>query len=237
MEPHRIGSPEIWLAERTRLLAEERVLTHAMARLRAVRRALPWVEVMKPYRFAAPGGDERFAELFARRGQLAVYHFMLPPGGDRICPSCAFLTDHVDGARRRFEQADLSFGDLPRDARADRRHRLQPRLRRALHARGDRGRRAAPQLRALLLSPAGPAQRQPIRARCCGSDPPHLFHLRPRGRAAARRAELARPRAEGSQRGGHDELGAAARRIRRAWARRLLRRDSPTGTPTRENEL
>jgi predicted dithiol-disulfide oxidoreductase (DUF899 family) len=105
----RIATREEWLAERLALLAQEREMTHALDRLRAARRALPWVRVETPYRFDAPGGEVTLADLFAGRSQLAVYHFMLPPESDHICDGCAFLSDHVDAARQHFEQADLSF--------------------------------------------------------------------------------------------------------------------------------
>jgi predicted dithiol-disulfide oxidoreductase (DUF899 family) len=107
--PHPIVAREEWLLARQALLAEEREVTHALDRLRAKRRALPWVEVTEPYVFDAPDGPVGLADLFGGRSQLAVYHFMLPPETDHICPGCAFLADHVDAARQHFEQADLSF--------------------------------------------------------------------------------------------------------------------------------
>jgi predicted dithiol-disulfide oxidoreductase (DUF899 family) len=114
MHQHRIATRDEWLAARQALLAEEREVTHRLDRLRAARRALPWVEVTEPYRFDAPGGDVGLADLFGTRSQLAVYHFMLPPEGDHICEGCAFLADHVDAARAHFEQADLSFAAVSR---------------------------------------------------------------------------------------------------------------------------
>lgn len=109
MAAPRIATREKWLAARQALLAQEREATHALDRLREARRALPWVEVTEPYRFAGPDGEVGLADLFAGRSQLAVYHFMLPAEDDHVCPGCAFLADHVDGARTHFEQADLFF--------------------------------------------------------------------------------------------------------------------------------
>lgn len=109
MQPHRIATREEWLVERLALLAKERELTHQLDRLRAERRTLPWVEVTEPYLFDTPAGEARLADLFGGRSQLAVYHFMLAPEHDHVCEGCAFLADHVDGARQHFEQADLSF--------------------------------------------------------------------------------------------------------------------------------
>ena len=39
---------------------------------------------------------------------------MLTPGSDHICPGCSFTVDHVDAARRHFEQADLAFTAVSR---------------------------------------------------------------------------------------------------------------------------
>lgn len=109
MQAPRIATREAWLEQRLALLAKEREMTHALDRLRAERRALPWVAVTKPYLFDTPDGEATLADLFDGRSQLAVYHFMLAPEHDHICEGCAFLADHVDAARQHFEQADLSF--------------------------------------------------------------------------------------------------------------------------------
>jgi predicted dithiol-disulfide oxidoreductase (DUF899 family) len=106
---HRIVSREEWLDARKTLLAKERTITHALDALRVERRELPWVKVEKTYVFDAPDGQRTLGELFAGRSQLAIYHFMLTPGSDRICTGCSFIADHIDAARRHFEHADLSF--------------------------------------------------------------------------------------------------------------------------------
>ena len=89
-------------------------MTHALDALRAERRRLPWVAVEKPYLFEGPQGECTLADLFRGRSQLAVYHFMLTPGSDHICPGCSFIADHIDAARQHFEQADLSFAAISR---------------------------------------------------------------------------------------------------------------------------
>lgn len=111
---HRIASREDWLAERKTLLARERALTHELDALRAERRQLPWVRIETPYVFEGPDGPVTLAGLFGDRSQLAVYHFMLTPGSDHICPGCSFTADHIDAARQHFEQADLSFAAVSR---------------------------------------------------------------------------------------------------------------------------
>jgi len=111
---HAIVSREEWLVAREALLAEERAMNHALDALRARRRQMPWVRIDKPYLFAEPAGECTLADLFEGRGQLAIYHFMLTPGSDHICPGCSFVMDHVDAARQHFEHADLSFAAVAR---------------------------------------------------------------------------------------------------------------------------
>jgi len=111
---HAVVSRADWIAARKRHLENERAVTHALDKLRQERRALPWVKVDKPYLFEAPEGQVTLGDLFEGRDQLAVYHFMLTPGSDHICPGCSFVSDHVDAARQHFEQADLSFAAVSR---------------------------------------------------------------------------------------------------------------------------
>ncbi|MEA3051500.1 MAG: hypothetical protein QOG72_403 [Sphingomonadales bacterium] len=92
---HPVVSREEWLGARKALLARERAMLHGLDELRAERRQLPWVRVDKPYVFEGPEGEATLGELFRGRSQLAIYHFMLTPGSDHICPGCAFTMDHV----------------------------------------------------------------------------------------------------------------------------------------------
>jgi len=111
---HKIVSREDWLAARKALFEKERAMTHQLDALRAERRQLPWVRIEKSYVFDGPGGDVALGDLFGERSQLAVYHFMLTPGSDHICPGCAFTMDHIDAARQHFEHADLAFAAVSR---------------------------------------------------------------------------------------------------------------------------
>ncbi len=111
---HPIVSRDAWLEARKALLARERTMTHELDALRAERRRLPWVRVEKSYAFEGPEGSCTLGDLFRGRGQLAIYHFMLTPGTDHVCPGCSFVADHVDAARQHFEQADLSFAAVSR---------------------------------------------------------------------------------------------------------------------------
>jgi predicted dithiol-disulfide oxidoreductase (DUF899 family) len=111
---HKIVSREEWLDARTALLARERAVTHPLDALRAERRDMPWVRIDKAYGFQGPEGACTLGDLFRGRSQLAIYHFMLTPGSDHICPGCSFISDHVDAARQHFEHADLSFAAVSR---------------------------------------------------------------------------------------------------------------------------
>lgn len=107
--PHAVATREAWLEQRKALLAKEKALSHEYDQLAAERRALPWVRVEKSYVFSTPEGERTLSDLFEGRGQLAVYHFMLPPGSDQICGGCSIIADHIDAARQHFEHADLTF--------------------------------------------------------------------------------------------------------------------------------
>lgn len=106
---HPIVSREEWLTARKALFDKERAMTHALDDLRAERRQLPWVRIDKSYAFEGPDGRTALADLFDGRSQLAIYHFMLPPGSAHLCPGCSYTMDHADAARQHFEHADLSF--------------------------------------------------------------------------------------------------------------------------------
>ncbi len=116
--PDRSPRPAVsraeWLAARTALLAREKELTHLRDEVSAARRQLPWVKVETNYVFDAPEGKVTLADLFDGHSQLAVYHFMLTPGSNHICPGCSFIAYHVDAARQHFEQADLAFAAISR---------------------------------------------------------------------------------------------------------------------------
>ena len=108
MEPHKIVSREEWLAERVKLLAEEKEFTRLRDRLAAKRRALPWVRVDKEYVFDAPEGKVTLADLFDGRSQLSVKHFMLGPGWGEGCVGCSFGADHIEGTLAHLEHHDVT---------------------------------------------------------------------------------------------------------------------------------
>ena len=106
---HQVVSQEEWLAARKRLLSKEKEFTRLRDQLAAERRALPWVKVEKDYVFDGPDGQETLADLFDGRSQLLVYHFMFGPGWEQGCPSCSFLSDHIDGANWHLPQRDVTL--------------------------------------------------------------------------------------------------------------------------------
>jgi predicted dithiol-disulfide oxidoreductase (DUF899 family) len=114
MQQHPIVSREEWLTARKALLVRERAMTHELDALRAERRQLPWVKIEKPYVFEGPDGECALGDLFDGRSQLAIYHFMLTPGSNHLCPGCSYTMDHVDAARQHFEHADLAFAAVSR---------------------------------------------------------------------------------------------------------------------------
>jgi predicted dithiol-disulfide oxidoreductase (DUF899 family) len=106
---HQIVSREDWLAARRHLLAKEKEFTRLRDALSAERRELPWLKVEKDYLFDTPSGKETLADLFDGRSQLLVYHFMFGPDWEQGCPSCSFLSDHIDGANLHLPQRDVTL--------------------------------------------------------------------------------------------------------------------------------
>jgi predicted dithiol-disulfide oxidoreductase (DUF899 family) len=106
---HQVVSREEWLAARKQLLSHEKEFTRLRDQLSAERRELPWVRVDKEYVFDGPDGKETLADLFDGRSQLLVYHFMFGPGWEQGCPSCSFVSDHIDGANWHLPQRDVTL--------------------------------------------------------------------------------------------------------------------------------
>jgi predicted dithiol-disulfide oxidoreductase (DUF899 family) len=109
MKTHQIASRDEWLAARVKLLAREKELTRQRDELARQRRELPWVKVEKRYEFDGPDGRLTLSDLFGTRSQLVVYHFMFGPDWQEGCPSCSFVSDHIDGARVHLAARDVSL--------------------------------------------------------------------------------------------------------------------------------
>src|SRR5256885_8221613 len=113
-EANEINNPRVvsegeWLVARKDLLTREKELTRLRDEVSRHRRELPWVKVDKEYLFDGPGGKETLADLFARRSQLIVYHFMFGPDWEEGCKSCSYLADHFDGANWHLPHRNVAF--------------------------------------------------------------------------------------------------------------------------------
>lgn len=106
---HRIVSREEWIAERKRLLAEEKAFTRQRDALAEKRRSLPWVKVDKDYEFDSPEGRVKLADLFRGRSQLWVQSLMQGPGQPLQCVGCSLAVDHIEGLLPHLENHDVSY--------------------------------------------------------------------------------------------------------------------------------
>jgi len=106
---HNVVSQQEWIVARKELLKKEKESTRLRDQLSAERRKLPWVKIEKNYVFDASGGKETLADLFAGRSQLVIYHFMFGPEWQEGCPSCSFVSDHIDGARAHLAARDVTM--------------------------------------------------------------------------------------------------------------------------------
>lgn len=109
MESHPVVPRDEWVAARKRHLAKEKELTQLRDELSRQRRELPWVKVEKEYVFDAPGGKETLSDLFGRRSQLIVYHFMFGPTWEQGCKNCSFWADNFNGIVAHLNQRNVSM--------------------------------------------------------------------------------------------------------------------------------
>ncbi|HTV14000.1 MAG TPA: thioredoxin family protein [Acidobacteriaceae bacterium] len=98
-----------WLAARKAFLAKEKEFTRLRDELSRQRRELPWEKVEKAYAFEGVHGKAALADLFGKRTQLVIYHFMLGPGWAEGCKSCSYLADHFDGMTIHLANRDTAF--------------------------------------------------------------------------------------------------------------------------------
>ena len=105
----KIGTREEWRAARERLLGKEKELSRLRDELAEERRALPWVEVDKPYGFDTHEGQKTLTDLFADRSQLLIYHFMMGPAWEEGCPMCSFWADTYEGLDVHLAARDVTF--------------------------------------------------------------------------------------------------------------------------------
>jgi predicted dithiol-disulfide oxidoreductase (DUF899 family) len=114
MTEHPIVSREAWVEARMALLAREKENTRQRDELARRRRELPWVRVDQRYVFDGPQGPATLADLFGPHSQLVVYHFMFGPDLAEGCPSCSFVSDHLDAATAHLAARDVSLAMVSR---------------------------------------------------------------------------------------------------------------------------
>ena len=110
LQQHKVVSPAEWLAARKQFLTKEKEFTRLRDELSRQRRELPWEKVEKNYVFDGPSGKVTIADLFDKRGQLIVYHFMFGPEWKEGCPSCSMLADHFDGLTTHLANRGTTLG-------------------------------------------------------------------------------------------------------------------------------
>jgi predicted dithiol-disulfide oxidoreductase (DUF899 family) len=110
----KVVSPAEWVAARKELLKKEKEFSRLRDQLSQQRRELPWEKVEKPYVFDGPKGKETLADLFGSRSQLIVYHFMFGPDWKEGCPSCSFISDHIDGSVPHLSARDVRLAVVSR---------------------------------------------------------------------------------------------------------------------------
>ncbi|MFO0699505.1 MAG: thioredoxin family protein [Nitrospira sp.] len=108
MEPI-IVSQQQWLTARRALLVKEKQFTKLRDAMTAQIRALPWRTIDKRYSFETATGPQTLSDLFGRKTQLAVYHFMLGPDWDQGCQSCSYWADGFQGIPVHLAHRDVSF--------------------------------------------------------------------------------------------------------------------------------
>jgi predicted dithiol-disulfide oxidoreductase (DUF899 family) len=108
IENPKVVSREDWLTARKQLLAKEKKLTHERDAVAAERRQLPWVRIEENYVFDSPEGKKTLSDLFGGKSQLIVYHFMFGPDWQEGCPSCSFVSDHIDAALPHLAARDVT---------------------------------------------------------------------------------------------------------------------------------
>ena len=108
-----IVSREQWLAERKKLLADEKEMTTHYDCTNAKRRRLPMVKIEKDYVFDGPNGKQNLNALFEGRRQLIVYHFMFDPKSDKGCSGCTSWVAAL-GDLSLLQKSDTTFAVVSR---------------------------------------------------------------------------------------------------------------------------
>ena len=114
MTTHKTATRKEWLDARLALLEAEKDLTRRSDEVARRRQELPWVRVDKAYRFDTDEGSATLADLFRRRSQLLVYHFMFGPDYQAGCPSCSAIADGFNGIFMHLAHHDVMLWAISR---------------------------------------------------------------------------------------------------------------------------
>src|SRR5258708_26558695 len=114
MEHPKVVTPSEGVGARKQLLKKEKEFSRLRDELSRQRRELPWEKVEKAHVFDGPKGKETLADLFGGRSQLIIYHFMFGPGWVEGCPSCSFISDHIDGSVPHLAARDVRLAVVSR---------------------------------------------------------------------------------------------------------------------------
>ena len=110
----KVASRSDWLAARKSLLAKEKQLTRQRDAVSAELRKLPMVKIEKAYIFEGPDGRKSLHDLFGKRSQLLVYHFMFDPAWEEGCKSCSHFADNFDGVVVHLGARDTAVAVISR---------------------------------------------------------------------------------------------------------------------------
>src|SRR5215471_1190992 len=114
LKNHTVVSHDEWLSARTSFLKKEKEFSRLRDELSKNRRELPWEKVEKQYIFDGPKGHETLADLFEKRSQLVVYHFMFAPEWDAGCPHCSFWADNFNPIILHLNHRDATMVAISR---------------------------------------------------------------------------------------------------------------------------
>jgi predicted dithiol-disulfide oxidoreductase (DUF899 family) len=90
-----IVSQKDWEAAVAAFRVKEKAEMKARDALAAERRRLPMMRIEKDYVLEGPHGPAHLADVFERRRQLLLYHFMLGPNQTTGCDGCSMVLDQI----------------------------------------------------------------------------------------------------------------------------------------------
>jgi predicted dithiol-disulfide oxidoreductase (DUF899 family) len=114
LQSPKVVPPGEWQAARVELLKKEKEFSRLRDELSRQRRELPWEKVENNYVFDGPNGKETLADLFGGKSQLLIYHFMFGPGWKEGCPSCSYISDHLDASIPHLAARDVRLAVVSR---------------------------------------------------------------------------------------------------------------------------